>query len=687
MFAQTSSQAVELKQLGEQGILLDKGWKYHPGDNPDWAKLEYDDSKWKSINPTLDIHDLFPQIPRSGIGWFRLHLLVDSTLNNQLAMMIYQSGASEIYLNGKLIHRFGVISSNPEQVKAYKPTGKSVSFPVTKARRQILAIRYALQPHISYSAHWGWENLALFVVVNTVENAFDQYEKISAFDININVVFITLYAILGILYLAFYVSNPPQKVNLYFSLYALMQAVYWSFILYLKKQPFLEQIFIINNFLLVLMMVGYSFLLTAIYDLLEQKRGWIYYFILAVGVISISCGALIYGWGWMVFGFGFTNLINIDITRVALKAIRNNKKGAWIIATGGISFLTFWLLVTSQIFDSSLSTIFFPLAIFSIPITVSIYLGYDFALTHRSLKQNLAEVETLSAEKQQILTSQNETLERQVAQRTSELQNFLKELREAQSQLIQREKMASLGELTAGIAHEIQNPLNFVTNFSGVSVELIEELQQGLAAGEVAEATGLLIDIKQNLEKIILHGQRADSIVKGMLQHSRASTGQKELTDINALAEEYLRLAYHGLRAKDKDFHVNIITELDSTVGKLEVVPQELGRVLLNLLNNAFYATQQKKAQLNGQYQPEVRVSTRYQDKKVEIKVRDNGTGMPEIVKKKIFQPFFTTKPTGQGTGLGLSLSYDIITKGHQGELRVESQEEQFAEFTILLPV
>jgi signal transduction histidine kinase len=265
----------------------------------------------------------------------------------------------------------------------------------------------------------------------------------------------------------------------------------------------------------------------------------------------------------------------------------------------------------------------------------------------------------------------------------------LKELRSAQQQLIQSEKMASLGELTAGIAHEIQNPLNFVNNFSEVSSELVDELK-----GERLKVNGerdeeleseLLDDLSNNLQKITHHGKRADAIVKGMLEHSRVSTGQKEATDINSLADEYLRLSYHGLRAKDKDSNADFETDFDESVGKIEVVPQDIGRVLLNLYNNAFYAVNEKKRQLNGTFEPTVTVATKKTADKVEIVVKDNGNGITQKVVDKIFQPFFTTKPTGQGTGLGLSLSYDII-KAHGGEIRVESREWEGSIFTIVLP-
>jgi signal transduction histidine kinase/ligand-binding sensor domain-containing protein len=282
--------------------------------------------------------------------------------------------------------------------------------------------------------------------------------------------------------------------------------------------------------------------------------------------------------------------------------------------------------------------------------------------------------------------AKNIWLENQVAQRTAELKNSLDQLQSTQKQLVQSEKMASLGELTAGIAHEIQNPLNFVTNFSEVNKELADELQSELATGNIQSANNIAADIKDNSEKINHHSKRADAIVKGMLQHSRTSSGVKELTDINALCDEYLRLAYHGLRAKDKLFNVPIKTDFDESTGNINIVRQDIGRVVLNLINNAFYAVDEKKKQISDSYEPTVIVSTKKQNGKVEISVKDNGIGIPQKVLDKIFQPFFTTKPTGQGTGLGLSLSYDIV-KAHSGELKVETKEGAGSEFIISLPV
>ncbi len=310
------------------------------------------------------------------------------------------------------------------------------------------------------------------------------------------------------------------------------------------------------------------------------------------------------------------------------------------------------------------------------------------------------------AQEQDLIASRRlkEQLEIQVAERTialtnqkEELQKALDELKSMQDQLIQSEKMASLGELTAGIAHEIQNPLNFVNNFSEVSNELLHEIIEERAKAPEERDPGLedeiLQDLSQNLQKINHHGKRADSIVKGMLQHSRSNSGQKELTDINEIADEYLRLSYHGLRARDKSFNADFKMELDPNLPKLEVVPQEIGRVLLNLINNGFYAATEKKNELKAanpkaqdSFMPTVWVKTKALKKGIEIRVRDNGNGITDAIKAKIFQPFFTTKPTGKGTGLGLSMSYEIITKGHSGQLTVESQPGEYTEFIIILP-
>ncbi len=276
---------------------------------------------------------------------------------------------------------------------------------------------------------------------------------------------------------------------------------------------------------------------------------------------------------------------------------------------------------------------------------------------------------------------------RQKQKANNQLSKALGDLKSTQTQLIQSEKMASLGELTAGIAHEIQNPLNFVNNFSEVNKEMLLELETEIKNGNMEDALALTSDLIQNEEKISHHGKRADFIVKGMLEHSRTNTGEKQLTDMNVLCDEFLKLSYHGLRAKDKSFNAEMVTHFDPKLPKVNVSQQDMGRVMLNLFNNAFYAVNQKSKTTAASYKPEVSVTTAIGNGQVVIKVKDNGIGIPNAIKEKIMQPFFTTKPTGEGTGLGLSLTYDMVVKGHGGTIQVNSVEGDSSEFTITLPV
>ena len=286
---------------------------------------------------------------------------------------------------------------------------------------------------------------------------------------------------------------------------------------------------------------------------------------------------------------------------------------------------------------------------------------------------------------------QNARLYENVEARTRELVKSLEDLRTTQDRLVQTQKLASLGQLTAGIAHEIKNPLNFVNNFSGVSAELIDELRDTLkgplddkARAEINELTDTL---RSNLDKVMQHGKRADAIVKNMLLHSREGSGEHRIVDINALVEESLNLAYHGARAEKQGFTITLERSLDPAAGAADVFPQDITRALLNLILNGFYAATKRKAETNGgDYEPTLTASTKNLGDRVEIRIRDNGTGIPPDVKEKIFNPFFTTKPAGEGTGLGLSISHDIIVKQHGGSIEVDTQPGQFTEIRIILP-
>ncbi|MEO8771172.1 MAG: ATP-binding protein [Ferruginibacter sp.] len=427
---------------------------------------------------------------------------------------------------------------------------------------------------------------------------------------------------------------------------------------------------------------------------LAQVYQFCFFFSILLFVVEGSFSlAYIINWAWFVF------LIAIIVFSLKQEKLKVSRIFIWAFIPYIIaSFATELTKFIAKDFFSKWENYF----------EIASLLGFMWmaAMLFSQNRQNkIAEKERIKKEQEDKLNKaiaiRKVELEGEVAERTAELtkqkdelQLALTELQTTQTQLIQSEKMASLGELTAGIAHEIQNPLNFVNNFSEVNAELIAELVEEVNKGNIAEVKAIAKDIQDNEEKINHHGKRADAIVKGMLQHSRSSTGVKEPTDINALVDEYLRLSYHGLRAKDKSFNATLKTDYDESINKINVIPQDIGRVVMNLLTNAFYAVNEKKKENIPGYEPTVTISTngspllrRGFGGEVSIKVEDNGNGIPQRVLEKIFQPFFTTKPTGQGTGLGLSMSYDIITKGHAGELKVETNEGSGTSFIINLNI
>ncbi|MBC7827401.1 MAG: GHKL domain-containing protein [Chitinophagaceae bacterium] len=594
-------------------------------------------------------------------------------------MRIYQAGASEVYLDGKLIHKLGVVSTNSDSINYYSPNMKPLSFPLVYSTEQVLAIRFLNlpPPYPIYSN----KNIFLQAWITNVDNATEdniiKYYKTFGSRINIG---IGVGTILCFLYFSFFIFFPAQKINLYFSLCNFFFAC--TLVLYSIDLETHGPHFTINTALNICSGLYLVLLLYCTYQIFNKKKGWIYWSLFLLQIVSVLLEFFI------AFDLNtyLTIIVLADILRISMLSLRNNKSGAWIIlVVAAIDLIYSALSILSNLAIINIPNIqsYLPFALLVAPVGLAIYLGYAFGLTSQSLRLKLTEVEQLSVEKQQILSAQNETLEKQVMERTSALNQSLENLKSTQSQLIQSEKMASLGELTAGIAHEIQNPLNFINNFSEVNNELIEEIDN---ENDVGEIKLLAKDIKQNSEKILFHGKRADAIVKGMLQHSRSSSGQKEPTDINALTDEYLRLAYHGLRAKDKSFNATLQTDYEKSIETINIIPQDIGRVVLNLITNAFYVVAEKcKLGIEG-YEPTVSVSTKQTKDVVSIAVKDNGNGITQKVLEKIFQPFFTTKPTGEGTGLGLSLAYDIV-KAHGGELKVETKEGQGSTFFIQLPV
>jgi len=615
---------------------------------------------------------------------------------------IFQAGASELYSNGQLVQRFGTVTPNADEVDAVYAVDQ-LNLRGTGKSRYTLAVRIAFQPNLHYNKFANFPNFLYMIRVSTVSQVNRDAQR-KAIHTTYTFIKAGLFFILFFLHLSFFIFYPPQKANLFFAISALLFFLHW-----LSLGLFINSLISDLNVLMsiallrvVLFPVNYIFLVTALYTAYGRPKSYYYW----AGVIACGLLTVVYFFnyqsGVVWVEIGSTIVMTAEAIRITVVAVVRKHQGATIILIGMVlSFVGVSLRYVTQ-FTSLLpyfnandyANTFENFGILSLPLFFSVYLASEFAFASKNLAAQLVAVKNLSAqtlaqeqEKQLILTRQNETLEQKVTERTAELKHSLENLKATQNQLIQKEKMASLGELTAGIAHEIQNPLNFVNNFSEVSVELVEELDQELERGETQEARVIAEDLRQNLQRITQNGQRASNIVKGMLEHSRASTGERQPTDLNALADEYLRLAYQGQRGKSKDFESKLETHFDPALPLVSVVAQDISRVLLNLFNNAFYAVGQKQKTALPDYQPTVTVSTTTANGAVEIRVRDNGMGIPEAIREKIFQPFFTTKPTGEGTGLGLSLSYDMVTKGHGGTLEVVSVEGEGVAFSIKLPL
>ncbi|HEY4196649.1 MAG TPA: ATP-binding protein [Mucilaginibacter sp.] len=686
---------------GEQGFHLDRlskhdtlvsGWRFHAGDDQQWADPALQDKTWQPVDPSVDISQ-FHELQDAGIGWIRVHVWVDSSLGNRtLAFRVNQYLASEIYLNGILIARNGKVSAEPAKVEGYLTSKEPFIVKLAPGKDNVIAVRLACQRGLPYLSSLFEKLTAFAIYVNDYQTANANFYK---YNHGIKA-FVIMFALFGgmvlfvfFTYLVYFFFDRSKKIYLYYALFCLS-------ICYItlpnelfgveRYGPLATQMWLVyaegSSFVL-----GMIFLLLTVYTMFGYQRRIILCIFSAIGATTVI---LMFFYGTPLFFFN-TSMIPLlcmfEGVRVCLWALKRQKKNATYVLAGIICFVL--LIGISSFLDQGtiLSQLLWGAGIVCFPLGMAFYLGIQSSITNRQLAATLTEVQTLSEQKQQILARQNETLEQQVAERTAELSQSLSDLKSTQTQLVQREKMASLGELTAGIAHEIQNPLNFVNNFSEVSIELLSELKTEEENGNKEDVIAIADDLTQNLEKINHHGKRADAIVKGMLQHSQTGSGAKELLNVNVLADEYMRLAYHGLRAKDKSFNAELITHYDEHLPKINAIPQDMGRVLLNLFNNAFYAVNQKQKTAGADYKPEVSVTTLTENGQAIIKVKDNGNGVPDAIKDKIMQPFFTTKPTGEGTGLGLSLSYDIIVKGHAGIINVDTKEGEFTEFTVSLPI
>ncbi|MFN8348127.1 MAG: ATP-binding protein [Spirosomataceae bacterium] len=702
---------ITVDSIPEEGLILNKGWKWSAGDNLQWANPEFDDSQWKDVNPAEELSKI-PQLTQKGIGWFRTTLEFSPIIAQKLTtLQINQSVASEIYINGVLAKKIGVISAAPDSVRAVNASRSiaiglpySVSYPFVQ-----ISIRIAYEQHSFYNRVGFTKNYCMRAILTETDNANSVKDKVK-YQIYYGWFQVGVSFILTFLHLAFFFLYPTQRANFYFSLTTFFLGVAFLCIpLTLSYLESLSAYFLAELIQTISFPLAYIFLVRAIYEIYRQKTGILYGIIVAFGLVVVLLLFTPYSLGSTWVELVTELLMTAEVIRVTALALRRKQPGARLIMMGmGISLVMFTLFYAQLLLgyyttEESWSIFTYQAGVLCVPMSISLYLAINFSVTNRDLIEKLRENNALTQrnlaqeqEKQHLLAVQNELLESQVKERTAQLEQSLEELKATQNQLVQREKMASLGELTAGIAHEIQNPLNFVNNFSEVSIELLQELKEEQAKepekrDEKVESE-IFGDLDQNLQKIHLHGNRASSIVKSMLEHSRTNLGNAEPTDLNALIDEYLLLSYHSFRAKDKSFNATMHKDFDQNVGKIKIVAQDFGRVVLNLFNNAFYSINQRNAASPGEdYKPTVTVSTRRiatpSGAAVEIRVKDNGMGIPEAIASKIFQPFFTTKPTGQGTGLGLSLSYDIITKGHNGTLEVLTKENQGAEFIITVPV
>jgi len=691
-FFLTDSMLRNLSWFNNKYLEITGNWKYHAGDPKEalaeWTKPGFDDKAWETVKTTLHV-DSLPKSGWNGIGWFRLHLVIDSgLLNKPLAMNVIHSGASEIYLDGKLFARFGRVETTGNEEIGFNATTLVPHLVIFNQPQHVIALRYSgfnvLQNKPPTINELGFKMVVgdPAEVNKSVLSHGIFFRPLEALVIAIPFTFALIHFILFLFY-------RREKSNLYFALFAFTLAI-WGILEHEAVSNSNAELSLLLKrlwlpYLALMPVMGLRFLYSLFYTKIP-KSFWFFLF--------ASLGIAVWSW------FSLTGILSLilfilslaEMIRLVIVAIRKKTPGAWIIGVGFAAFcislvLILVFLITNN-FSLTLWYIFIYLTgILPILLSMSVYLSQKVSFTYKNLELEIKNSLELRLENARKETELKKASELKAAYEALEVAHS--NLKATQSQLIQSEKMASLGELTAGIAHEIQNPLNFVNNFSDVNSELIDEVNLEIDKGNINDAKAILNDIKENEQKINHHGKRADAIVKGMLQHSRSNTGHKEMTDINTLCDEYLRLSYHGLRAKDKSFNAKFETDFDPSLPKINVVPQDMGRVILNLINNAFYAVNEKANSLMPDaesYDPTVVVSTKKIGDRVEIKIKDNGNGIPSAIKDKIFQPFFTTKPTGQGTGLGLSLSYDIV-KAHRGEIKVETKEGEGTEFEIQLVV
>ncbi len=679
------------------------GWVYQSGHNPAWSQPDFNTAAWQK-RPPADLSVIDADASGRVEGWFRLSIQLDSSFSRvPVWLRKHTWAAADLYVDGRLLASFGNTGADGNAYQDHNPWNKPPT-PVQLAlnRPHVIAIHFVdyvwpfslnklksdSNPDLGVFLRLGGPRYNNFMV------DYSQLYPIAA----------TLWVAISLMIALFFWLLSAQKLEdkQVFRLLAMQSSFAvlntLSLLAVGVDLPFAVHAIVINSNDLTAS-IALALIPIVLLRLVEHPLARRFSIaLLLAATVEYILFVITEDFTFRVLAMW---LLALAFLYVLITSWEWVKGAQWAIVTGLTLALAFALIhaYADRIGVSRYTLIANTVYFLSIPFSFLVYVALRFKEILADVRQKAAAVLQVTEEKRSLLATQNERLEQQVEARTAELSTSLETLKTIQAQLIHKEKMASLGELTTGIAHEIQNPLNFVNNFSEACAELVTELEeeQQSASRDAGLEAELLGDLKQNLRKINHHGGRIAAIVRGMIEHSRSSSGEKRPYDLNALAEEYLKIAYKGLRAKDMAFQAQLVVDLDPALGKVEVAPQEMGRVLLNLFNNAFYAVAQRNRnyiagspagiKLNGDaYVPTVSLTTKRLTDTVEIRISDNGIGVPDKVKTKIFQPFVTTKPTGEGMGLGLSLSYDIITKGHGGKLSLANVPGQWTEFVITLP-
>jgi signal transduction histidine kinase len=641
------------------------GWLFRKGNDTSWAAKQLNTSDWIKLKPT-ELSAKNADESGKAEGWFRFKFRLDSNFAN-MPIGFRRGGwaATDIYLDGNLVVSFGNTGANGKDFREYNSIDKnSITTNLETGKEYLIAIHFVdflstLPPRQLRSARNARvrnETMGLESFLMLTSPQYDSYmQKFSAETLFYRSVWLSVTVLLSLLFWLLFILNPGERKTLLLIVINSTVAALSNLVrFYLTDTDISFNAWDTNRLIQELCFWAFlviTFILTTRILNFNLSRNFMRFLMLYTffGVINI-----------LFDFFGLFMGLNVIIGLLFMPFILISRwkilRGAqWAIAWGLILSIFFgallWVAALQNIRKPQflLLTCFY----FSLPLSLAVYVSLRFNEIIKEVKENAKQVVKLSEEKREQALNQQTILEHQVQERTAELSQSLENLKATQSQLIQSEKMASLGELTAGIAHEIQNPLNFVNNFSDVNSELADELQQEADKGNLDEIKALAKDIKENEQKINHHGKRADAIVKNMLQHSRTNSGQKEPTDINALADEYLRLSYHGLRAKDKSFNADFKTDFDQSIEKINIVPQEIGRVILNVINNAFYAVDEKKKQNQNGYEPTVSVSTKKEKDKIEIKIKDNGNG----IRKRYWIKYFN--PSSLPNQLGRELVWD----------------------------